>query len=569
MRIPPRFPNFLRICLAVPAALSLPAALHATTTFTFEGFAKNANFANTYGDSVSASGTGYAVSMGEQMSGTPGIDVTWQVAPVTSGTQYYNDWDGRGSVAQLDYTQPNTAAGISWTFTPAAGNKAKIQQFDLDEWNGGGAMSITWTVSGPTSGTLASGTWTRSTGGRDTISPNVTSAAGEILTLSFVKNSGNGSYVAVDNLVLDQVIADDPLIVSFSSPLSVIGGNSFNLEWELANAASATTLTLSDGTDTFNVLPNTNTNTGFGSYEVNPTTNTTYTLTLDGNLTKQVIILAGQAVSLTGSASVALSPDHQVTLNWQVQGPDGAPVTISDGTTVHDVTADTVGGAGSKAFTVPSASTTFTLEANHSGVTRTVQVLREQASSANLAISAPTITVGSPMTVTWANAAGGPTDWIGIYRTNQIPGTSESVQWNYLNGTHTTGGSNPSGTMSFSGLPTGNYFACLLLNDGYTIAQGPVIFSVVDPPPAPTIIRVLNVQRTGNQFTLEWESRTDRVYDIYASGDLQGDPLVDWTKIADDHPAEGDGSTSYTEDLGATAPPRRFYKIYEYTAPAP
>jgi hypothetical protein len=88
----------------------------------------------------------------------------------------------------------------------------------------------------------------------------------------------------------------------------------------------------------------------------------------------------------------------------------------------------------------------------------------------------------------------------------------------------------------------------------------------VDPPPQTQLIRVLNTTGNGNQFSLEWESKTGYVYDIYASNDLPGNPLQDWTLIGDDFPAEGDGSTTFTESLGATPPARRFYRVYEYPA---
>ena len=71
-------------------------------------------------------------------------------------------------------------------------------------------MSIDWEISGAGSGILASGTWTRSTAGRDTITPNVFGGDGETLTMKFTRTSGTGSYVAVDNLVLDQVTVPEP-----------------------------------------------------------------------------------------------------------------------------------------------------------------------------------------------------------------------------------------------------------------------------------------------------------------------------------------------------------------------
>lgn len=198
---------FNSLFCATLGVAGLAASLQAATTFTFDGFTTNDNVGNVYGDNASASGTGYSVTMGAQVIGTPAIDITWQVAPVTSGTQYYNSWDSRGSVAQLDYTQPNTGSGISWQFAPTPTVSVVLSSFQLDRWTGG-AENINWSITGATSGTLASGNWTPSSGGRETISPNVTGALGEMLTMKFVRSGGTGSYVAVDNLVLDQVIPE-------------------------------------------------------------------------------------------------------------------------------------------------------------------------------------------------------------------------------------------------------------------------------------------------------------------------------------------------------------------------
>ncbi len=579
----PTSPPLRNACLIAIAALVCQAPLHATTTIHSDGFtASNQPLPGkpNYGSNVAATGTNWTATAGATgVTGTPNIQLVWDGeggggnSGANGGLDTYISWNGRGNVVQLDGTGTGGTANTYISFVPSAAVAAKISSFDLDAWAGwpaGGNMTVEWTIRNATkTGTvLATGSWTRTSGGRDTVSPAFTGTPGQTVVLQLTRTAGNGDYLAMDNLVFDE-ITNLPSIVSFTSSVLIADGSPISLDWEIGNIASATSLTLNDGTGPVDALPLTDTQSGFGTTTVTPVANTTYTLTLNGTSSKQVTILAGSAVSLTTSARVATAPNHEVTLTWQVQPPNAALVTVSDGTTVHNVTADTDSGTGSKVFTVPAASTVFTLEANHSGVTRTVRVLRQQSSSADFSLDATTITVGSPVTVTWANAAGGATDWIGIYRISDTPELQVSTQWNYLNGTRTSGGSVPAGSMSFSTLPVGDYYACLLLNDGYEIAQGPVLFSVVNPPPAPEIIRVVEVRRNGSQFTLEWVSKTDHVYDIYASDSLDGDPLQDWTRIADDVAADGDGTTSHTEDLGATPPPRRFYKVYEYAAPLP
>lgn len=245
-------------------------------------------------------------------------------------------------------------------------------------------------------------------------------------------------------------------------------------------------------------------------------------------------------------------------------------MTISDGTNVIDATADTdpFTGMGSRVVTVPNPSTVFELSASGSPNVASVRVFREVENSDAFSLSQATITTEGSLTVTWNDAVAGPTDWIGIYRIGNTPGPVPSTQWNYLNGTRTVGAGPTSGSMTFTGLGVGDYFAVLLLNDGYTLAQGPVMFSVnAAPPPAEEGIRVVSVDREGDELTLVWESRDGHDYDIYASDRLSGDPFLDWDLLETAWPSEGGGTTRFTEDLSLLpggAPARRFYRVFEY-----
>ncbi len=145
---------------------------------------------------------------GSNVVGTPNVTLDWS----TGGNwDQYANWDGRGDVYQL---QASTVANPGRVvFTPDAGFAATITSFDLDEWAGGGATAVDWSISGGTSGTLASGTWddfSIADGGRSTVTPNVTGADGEVLTLSFAQAGGNGEYLAIDNVTFDQVTIPEP-----------------------------------------------------------------------------------------------------------------------------------------------------------------------------------------------------------------------------------------------------------------------------------------------------------------------------------------------------------------------
>jgi hypothetical protein len=112
--------------------------------------------------------------------------------------------------------------------------------------------------------------------------------------------------------------------------------------------------------------------------------------------------------------------------------------------------------------------------------------------------------------------------------------------------------------MQFS-LPVGQYFAVLFLDGGYTIEKGPVLFSVIEEE----VIKVTSLVKAGNAVTIEWQSKAGHEYDIYASNTMEGSPLS-WESLAVAVPAEGDGTTSFTETLPADAPACRFYKVFEF-----
>jgi hypothetical protein len=377
-------------------------------------------------------------------------------------------------------------------------------------------------------------------------------------------------YGMMDNVTYSSNAAN---LQAFTSDQTAVDGQGFYLNWTIQNPAQMTTLTLDSGSGPVDVKPDTDTETGAGMFFVNPTTATTYTLTLNGDQQTQVTVQAGKALSLTRDANVrvAVAPDYEVTLNWSVQ-PIGASVSLSDGVTSVDVTADTdpETGVGSKTVTVPNPSTTFTLSVNGSPLVATTRVLREASNSAAFSVSSASVEDGQQITVTWTGAAGGATDWIGIYAIGETPGGNNeySDDWNYLNGTRTPGVGPADGSMTFT-MPVGNYYAVLLLNDGYTVAQGPLLFSVVTPPPVDEPIKVISITKGANSVTLVWESKADVAYSIYGTDDLQGDPLVDWDEVSIELPSDGDGTTDFTETFESGAPSHRFYRIYEVEPAAP
>jgi PEP-CTERM motif len=175
-----------------------------TTIITFGGFpTDNVDIGSIsgYGDNVGSDSSDYTVSLGAGGEfGTPDLLIEW----LDLGWDTYTLWDGRGNVAQTDYNGvPNP---IVLVVTPTSTTAARIIGFDLDLWTGGGPAQIDWSVTGPSSGTLASGSWSRADSGRDTIViAGATGQFGEPVSVNFLRISGLPSYLAMDNFIFDQV----------------------------------------------------------------------------------------------------------------------------------------------------------------------------------------------------------------------------------------------------------------------------------------------------------------------------------------------------------------------------
>lgn len=143
---------------------------------------------------------------GSNAAGTPSIELSW-----IGNWDQYPGWDGRGDVYQIEGATVASPHRIE--LTPDPGYAVTIASFDLDEWVGGGDTVVAWTISGPVSGNLATGTWDNynaandpsDSGGRSSITPNVSGVGGETLTLSIAQTGGDQTYLAMDNLSFDQV----------------------------------------------------------------------------------------------------------------------------------------------------------------------------------------------------------------------------------------------------------------------------------------------------------------------------------------------------------------------------
>lgn len=148
---------------------------------------------------------------------------------------------------------------------------------------------------------------------------------------------------------------------------------------------------------------------------------------------------------------------------------------------------------------------------------------------------------GEDIVVAFQNGPGNRRDWIGIYPEGVQPGTVGSTRWYYVDGTQTGATGFREGSVTFAGglNLAGNWFAYLLLNDGYTILAQ-TTFTVVDP--GTTLVRTdQRVYATGETITATFANGPANPKDwlgIYPEGIVPGSvPSTLW---------------SYTDGAGGT-----------------
>lgn len=236
-----------------------------------------------------------------------------------------------------------------------------------------------------------------------------------------------------------------------------------------------------------------------------------------------------------------------ITLSWVVDPGDGNinTLVVDDGTTQTNV-------LGTDVLEVsPQQNTNYRLILN-GNINRLASVFNEERNSEQFSIGGNHVSVGSPLTAVWNGAAGNGDSWVAIYRAGDNPDTHQAAYWYYLNGTKTTGGSFPNGTMSFNNLPAGEYYAILFSNGGYVIERGPIRFTVVAGTIAP--LAVSSFGNDDGDVRLDWNSLPGVSYDVETSTDL-----IHWTPEAGAIRARGLSTSVFMpptpEDI------QRFYRV--------
>jgi hypothetical protein len=257
--------------------------------------------------------------------------------------------------------------------------------------------------------------------------------------------------------------------------------------------------------------------------------------------------------SFTADASI-VSPGTPVILSWVID-PNGQPTptaTLTGGSAPVDVT-----GLDFIEVT-PSVTTTYTLKVGTTA-TRSVSVAVFTGNSPAFSLSATTLTADIPLSITWSGGPANTTDWIGIYRVGDTPGPIASTLWWYTNGTRTATEGLASGTVSFPpSLAPGEYFAAFFLNDGYSIAFGPVAFTVTAAPFAVTNFAILE---TG-EISLTWASDPNApvLFDVQESTDLATWKTVDAAASLSPAPDAGTTTATFLPTQSPASGPR-FYRV--------
>jgi PKD repeat protein len=132
----------------------------------------------------------------------------------------------------------------------------------------------------------------------------------------------------------------------------------------------------------------------------------------------------------------------------------------------------------------------------------------EQATvPAQLVLNKKVYSLFEPITATFSDGPGNPTDWVGIYRPGDTPGAVWSTLWYYVNGSQTAGEGLTDGSVTFADglMDIGTWWAGFFINDGYALLDS-LTFDVVESTGVKdgvTIPKTLSLSNYPNPFNPE------------------------------------------------------------------
>jgi PKD repeat protein len=149
------------------------------------------------------------------------------------------------------------------------------------------------------------------------------------------------------------------------------------------------------------------------------------------------------------------------------------------------------------------------------------------------------------MAVLFTNGPGNPKDWLGIYKVGDVPGSTPSTLWFYVNGKQSATDGIESGTVTFpTGLHAeGNYWVGLFEDDGYNVLKADS-FKVKEGQPR--VITDKNMYHISDSIIVSFKNGPRNPTDwigIYKVGDIPGPtPSTLWLYV--------NGTQSATDSIG-------------------
>jgi hypothetical protein len=512
--------NFHRhLGLAVPAAPSLTVSNPGTVTlpYTFH----STGYSSTTGETLNT--TEFQVATDSAFAHiTKDVVRDFEDYYLDTGSPNYTPIDQNANVNILDYTIPTNGIPNGTYFVRVRHRDSNVQ---WSNWSGTTTFTISGSVAGTTSLSL------------DKFQYPVVNASNPVLA----------TYKFGTGLSTDWVG-----IYKKGQTPGTGSGTSASTTWSYVNTNSGNTL--SSGTLSFTAALTTNTEyfaaffTNGGYTEIAPRV-PFYVGPVPVISTDNTIYAAGATVTCTYGNAPGASKD------WiGVYKMGDTPGSVNS-TQWHYVT----GASGTMTFPALANGYYFMSYFVNDGYTPVGNKILFQVGTniTTASISKSALAYGEAFSVSYANGPGNLKDYIGVFKSNGVPGGSNPddklVYYIY---------STPLGLATATinitaALPSGSYKAALYINDSYTAASNNVNFTITDPRPyvvQPTAVG--GDSTNGYSVGLTWPGQTGVDYFVETSIDL-----TNWTQVQTLTATGSAGSVMTYTATSSPGEPKRFYRV--------
>src|SRR6185369_15249923 len=343
------------------------------------------------------------------------------------------------------------------------------------QWSTTGASTVTITPS-PIAGSGMAGAQTVSASGSLTIRPTaINQSPGYTYTLTATSDGCSPQTITKTAVVIVRPVAVAPAcpnVVSFTADSCVLSGDSSTLRWNVADSDFVTISGPSGLTQTLSSNPN-----GIGSLVVNPTTDSTYTITA----TRSGSCTAASPPAPT-TASVTVRIKQPPTVNNFSASPSlidagqTSRLTWNESANVANVQITSIGG-DTNTYTVPPGQRFLDVRPASTG-TYTITVTSNDC-AAQTATQSVTVTVASCPTI----------DSFSATTNNIVAGGNSTLQWSTSNAAQVLLNGSPvssTGSLTVSPNTTTTYRLTAVSSNGACNVEQTITITVVACP-APQI----------------------------------------------------------------------------------